>query len=224
MSSYSYMITPTRDLDPAKGAVLGGWIVYIVCAGQQKAAPLGYSPLPANLIHFAFDAVNRIPGHPQTPPIDYAHCPNPNLPHNGGGGGGGSTTPPGGTTPPNGQTTGPGGQTTGPGGATGPGGIVPGGSGSGLFGGQPLPPGVQVTTLDDAGKQAAFRAGLRDASYAQPKPVLPLVVAALGVLLLVFTPVLLQVRRDQRPAAKGPTPGTSAPVKGLPTGSNDDAS
>ena len=229
MSSYSYMITPTRDFDPAKGNVLGGWIIYIVCAGQQKAAPLGYSPLPANLIHFAFDAVNRIPGHPPTPPIDYAHCPNPNLPHSGGGGGGGhTTTPPGGggntTTPPGGggNTTTPpgGGGTTAPGGGT-----LPPGGGTGTdggFGGQTLPPGVQVTTLDAAGQQAAFEAGLKNAAYAQPKPALPLVVAALGVLLVVFLPVMLQVRRGPRAARtiRVERPST-APSDPAPTGPGD---
>jgi phosphate transport system substrate-binding protein len=220
MSSYSYMITPTANFDPAKGAVLGGWIIYIACAGQQEAAPLGYSPLPANLIKADFDAVNRIPGHPPTPPIDYAHCANPNLPHSGGSTtppGGGSTTPPGGgsTTPPGGgSTTTPGGGTTAPGGSSG--GLGGGTPGGGAFGGgQQLPPGAQVTTLDGAGRQAAFERGLKAASYAQPKPVMPLVVTALGVLLLVFTPVVLQVRRDQRsPRTVGATrrspPGAGA--------------
>ena len=46
LASYSYLITETTGFDPAKGAVLGKWIIYIACAGQKEAAPLGYSPLP----------------------------------------------------------------------------------------------------------------------------------------------------------------------------------
>jgi hypothetical protein len=197
MSSYSYMITPTAGFDPAKGNVLGGWIIYIACAGQQKAASLGYSPLPPNLIKADFDAVYRIPGHPATPPIDYAHCPNPNLPHDGGGGDGNSTTPPSGgdstTAPGDGSTSAPAAGTTVPAGT-----LPPGEGDTSEFGTQPLPAGVEVTTLDTAGQQAAFEAGLKNAAYAEPKPALPLVVAALSVLLVVFLPVVLEVRRSPR--------------------------
>lgn len=115
MSSYSYMIlpcvapssvSPTCSTDapynfgPDKGAVLGTWIIYIACAGQRRAAPLGYSPLPPNLIKADMDAVNRLPGHPQTPPLDYQHCPNPTL--YGSGNGSGATAP-----PPNGPAAAP---------------------------------------------------------------------------------------------------------------------
>src|SRR5262249_4299836 len=58
VSSYSYLVTPTDNIDPAKGAVLGAFIVYIVCAGQREATALGYSPIPPNLVQTAFDAVN----------------------------------------------------------------------------------------------------------------------------------------------------------------------
>jgi phosphate transport system substrate-binding protein len=107
MSSYSYMITPTANFDPAKGNVLGTWLIYIACAGQREAAPLGYSPLPPNLVQVVFDAVKRIPGAPAPPPIDRDHCPNPTVtnaaaggggtqPPSSGGGGGGGATPSGG--------------------------------------------------------------------------------------------------------------------------------
>ena len=55
ISSYSYMIVPTttaKPFTPAKGTTLGKFILYFVCAGQQKAAQLGYSPLPKNLVQF----------------------------------------------------------------------------------------------------------------------------------------------------------------------------
>ena len=49
VSSYSYLIVPTTTAAPftaAKGTTLSKFILYFVCAGQQKAAQLGYSPLP----------------------------------------------------------------------------------------------------------------------------------------------------------------------------------
>ena len=69
LASYSYLITPTSGIDPAKGAVLAKWIIYIACAGQREAAPLGYSPLPPNLVQAVFSAVKRIPGAPTTPAL-----------------------------------------------------------------------------------------------------------------------------------------------------------
>jgi phosphate transport system substrate-binding protein len=80
VSSYSYMIAPASTASPFntdKGAVLGNFILYFVCAGQQKVADLGYSPLPQNLVQFAFDAEQQIPGAP-TPP-DISQCANPTI-------------------------------------------------------------------------------------------------------------------------------------------------
>ena len=37
------------------------WIIYIACAGQREAAPLGYSPLPPNLVQAVFSAVQADP-------------------------------------------------------------------------------------------------------------------------------------------------------------------
>lgn len=79
ISSYSYMITPTSGLNPDKGAVLGKFMLYFACAGQQKAAVLGYSPLPPNLIKVVFDAVKKLPGAPAVPAVSKATCANPTL-------------------------------------------------------------------------------------------------------------------------------------------------
>ena len=49
----------------------------MVCAGQQKAAQLGYSPLPKNLVQDAFNVVQKIPGHVDPPPIN--QCDNPTI-------------------------------------------------------------------------------------------------------------------------------------------------
>jgi phosphate transport system substrate-binding protein len=78
VSSYGYMIAPTTTASPFstdKGAVLGKYILYSVCAGQQKSVQLGYTPLPRNLVQFAFDAEKLIPGAPAPPPM--SQCANP---------------------------------------------------------------------------------------------------------------------------------------------------
>jgi phosphate transport system substrate-binding protein len=80
VSSYSYMIVPTTTagrMTTAKGTTLSKFILYFVCVGQQKAAQLGYSPLPKNLVQIAFNSVNKIPGHVAPPPID--QCDNPTI-------------------------------------------------------------------------------------------------------------------------------------------------
>jgi phosphate transport system substrate-binding protein len=80
VSSYSYLIVPTttaRPFSTEKGTTLSKYILYMVCAGQQKAAQLGYSPLPENLVQAAFDVVRKIPGHVDPPPIK--QCANPTI-------------------------------------------------------------------------------------------------------------------------------------------------
>jgi phosphate transport system substrate-binding protein len=80
VSSYSYLIVPTttaRPFSTEKGTTLSKYILYMVCAGQQKAAQLGYSPLPENLVQAAFDVVRLIPGHVDPPPIK--QCANPTI-------------------------------------------------------------------------------------------------------------------------------------------------
>ena len=78
MSSYSYMIVPTSTVspfNPDKGATLGKFILYFVCAGQQKAEQLGYAPLPRNLVENAFAAEQKIPGAPAPPALTDCHNP-----------------------------------------------------------------------------------------------------------------------------------------------------
>ena len=80
MSSYSYMIVPTSTDPPFnadKGKTLSTFINYFLCAGQQKAEILGYSPLPKNLVEAGFDQVRRIPGAVRSPSI--SQCKNPAL-------------------------------------------------------------------------------------------------------------------------------------------------
>jgi len=80
VSSYSYMIVPTTEARPfsaAKGAALGNYITYFLCAGQQKAEQLGYSPLPRNLVEIGFSVMTRIPGAPAPPAL--SDCANPTI-------------------------------------------------------------------------------------------------------------------------------------------------
>lgn len=108
VSSYSYAIVPTDTTAPFsadKGTVLSKFILYFLCAGQQKAAQLGYSPLPKNLVQAGFDQVAKIPGHVDLPAID--SCSNPTITGDffvsGDGGPGTATTS---TTAPTGTKTG----------------------------------------------------------------------------------------------------------------------
>ena len=67
LSSYSYMIVPTKIEAPSifttdKGNTLGVFARYMICDGQKQAAALGYSPLPMNLVLAGFKQIARIPG------------------------------------------------------------------------------------------------------------------------------------------------------------------
>ncbi|MDX6202973.1 MAG: phosphate transport system substrate-binding protein, partial [Frankiales bacterium] len=78
MSSYSYMVVPTTTAAPMnadKGKSLSTFINYFLCAGQQKAQILGYSPLPQNLVQAGFTQVAKIPGAVASPSI--GSCSNP---------------------------------------------------------------------------------------------------------------------------------------------------
>jgi phosphate transport system substrate-binding protein len=104
ISAYSYLITADAPNPPAAvGAVLGKFIEFLACQGQQTAGALGYSPIPPNLVYDDFAAINRLNGAAHVPPAPTAaECPNPYLQNPSslpgepvvapsGGGGGGST-------------------------------------------------------------------------------------------------------------------------------------
>ena len=63
----------------AKGQVLGQFIAYLACAGQEPMATLGYSPLPPNLVQQDFAAIGPITGGVEPPPPTDANCPNPTV-------------------------------------------------------------------------------------------------------------------------------------------------
>ena len=64
ISSYSYMIIPTGSGDQrmttAKRQTLGDFLYYSLCAGQTKAGPYGYSPLPLNLVKAGFEQLQKL--------------------------------------------------------------------------------------------------------------------------------------------------------------------
>ena len=78
ISAYSYLITLGSTMNPAKGAVLSAFVLFLACQGQQSAGQLGYSPLPTNLVAADFAAISRMNGHVPIPStIDANTCPNP---------------------------------------------------------------------------------------------------------------------------------------------------
>jgi len=65
LSSYGYLILPTsteKSFTTAKGLTLSAFADYSICQGQQQAAALGYSPMPANLVEAGFNQIAKIPG------------------------------------------------------------------------------------------------------------------------------------------------------------------
>ena len=95
VSAYSYLVAPcnpslaaaqkfncagpqgTSPFTNDRGNELGQFIAFMACAGQEKMALLGYSPLPPNLVQEDFNAVGRLNGGVQPPAPTAANCHNP---------------------------------------------------------------------------------------------------------------------------------------------------
>ena len=81
LSGYAYMIVPTTvqgAFTENHGSTLAEFASYALCAGQQTAATLGYSPLPINLVQAGFTQIGRIPGAvTRSDPL--ASCANPTF-------------------------------------------------------------------------------------------------------------------------------------------------
>lgn len=64
LSSYSYAIIPTAKDDTvmttAKRQTLADFLYYSVCQGQESVGPIGYSPLPVNLVEASFDQIGQL--------------------------------------------------------------------------------------------------------------------------------------------------------------------
>lgn len=66
LSSYSYMVIPTAADDPrmttARRQTIADYLYYSICQGQKEMGPIGYSPLPVNLVQAGFDQVGKLHG------------------------------------------------------------------------------------------------------------------------------------------------------------------
>ncbi len=86
LSSYSYGIIPTGANDPtmstAKRQTLVDYLYYSICDGQKEMGPIGYSPLPINLVQASIDQIGKLkaadPGVDITS-RDIASCNNPTF-------------------------------------------------------------------------------------------------------------------------------------------------
>jgi len=86
LSSYSYLIVPRNGakippiFNSNVGRSLSTYIDFYLCAGQQQAAQLGYSPLPLNLVQGGLHQATLIPGAVPGPnPTTLAGCNNPTF-------------------------------------------------------------------------------------------------------------------------------------------------
>ena len=64
LSSYVYMIEPTSATDSkmttGKRQALADFEYYSICQGQKEIGPIGYSPLPVNLVEAGFGQLNKL--------------------------------------------------------------------------------------------------------------------------------------------------------------------
>jgi phosphate transport system substrate-binding protein len=86
LSSYSYGIIPTAANDAkmttAKRQTLVDWLSYSLCTGQKEMGPIGYSPLPLNLVKAAFGQVAKLheaDGNVNLVKVDPTKCHNPTF-------------------------------------------------------------------------------------------------------------------------------------------------
>ncbi|MBO0882177.1 MAG: substrate-binding domain-containing protein, partial [Mycobacterium sp.] len=86
LSFYSYMIIPTASDDQmmttAKRQTLVDYLDIALCAGQWQTGPIGYAPLPLNLVESGFAQLQQLKTadpNIDMSGIDLAHCNNPNF-------------------------------------------------------------------------------------------------------------------------------------------------
>jgi phosphate transport system substrate-binding protein len=66
LSSYVYMIEPTGSnakdshMTTAKRQTIADFAYYSICQGQKEIGPIGYSPLPVNLVEAGFGQLNKL--------------------------------------------------------------------------------------------------------------------------------------------------------------------
>jgi ABC-type phosphate transport system substrate-binding protein len=94
LSSYSYEIMPTArtcngpvtkcdpTMNTAKRQTLADFDDFSLCAGQSQMAPIGYSPLPINLVEASFEQVKLLHSADHgvvVSELNPAHCNNPTF-------------------------------------------------------------------------------------------------------------------------------------------------
>lgn len=89
LSSYVYMIEPTgkypspeTKITTAKRQTIADFLYYSICQGQKEIGPIGYSPLPVNLVEAGFGQLNKLKA--ADPAVDLTHrnvrtCNNPTF-------------------------------------------------------------------------------------------------------------------------------------------------
>lgn len=60
IASFTWLLVPRPIADARKGAVLFGFLEWMLTEGQRMAAPLGYAPLPAEVVMKGRQAIGRI--------------------------------------------------------------------------------------------------------------------------------------------------------------------
>jgi phosphate ABC transporter phosphate-binding protein len=86
LSSYSYGIIPTgasdKTMSTAKRQTLVDYLFYSICDGQKEMGPIGYSPLPINLVQDSIDQIGKLKAADPGVDIasrDVASCNNPTF-------------------------------------------------------------------------------------------------------------------------------------------------
>jgi ABC-type phosphate transport system substrate-binding protein len=86
LSSYSYAIIPIaandQKMTTAKRQTIVDFLFYSVCGGQKEMGPIGYSPLPLNLVTASFAQTSKL--HTADAKVDVTHqaptsCDNPTF-------------------------------------------------------------------------------------------------------------------------------------------------
>ena len=84
LSSYVYMIEPTgmyptpeTKITTAKRQSIADFAYYSICQGQKEIGPIGYSPLPVNLVEAGFGQIEKL--KQADPGIDLSGLQHPDL-------------------------------------------------------------------------------------------------------------------------------------------------
>jgi len=61
LTTMAFALAQTTGFDPNKGATLVPFLDFVLGQGQLEAKPLGYAPLPTNVISYANNQITKIP-------------------------------------------------------------------------------------------------------------------------------------------------------------------